>query len=485
MRSGGFHAKNGASVWKDLEFVLSPSDEERKRAAGLVEEVEAGLPVERTQSSLLRMSDPSAAAFFSILADRRSRESRCELETGSSWMLRADFCFVNVRATGIDGRPGDFIAASKLLPGITASAVHLAPFHPYQFEVLYAIEDPYEIAEELVNIELASAGIGPLAQLRAFMEACRLLDKVIGYDLTPHVAQYSRVVLDSPEAFAWIKLAPDRNSVLEGGHPYERIARIGTAREAAGVIARVKGKTGFERFSREAAGPVEATNASGKPIGQELKERSLATRAYYEAIRDLIAEGLWPVPTQAWDGIGLPEFARYDREGNYPVFLYRNERGDDVSSHSYGVVTPYAFYDNIPPNKAPDPGKLPELARSPGFRFRPFRLGRSCLRLDARLGWYPACHRPSDPAHSRPGDRRGTDGRPRRHRRLRRADRHGVRGLFRNRVRSRTRRRHAQANRPPTPRRRLRAPRPPGVSQCRGVTEGREKGVRLLRGGHP
>ncbi len=359
MNRGGQGGAVEAGVWKDIEFVLASSLADRKRAIELAEELEAGIPVERTQRELLGIGDATFAVLFSELSDRRSRASPRAAARDTSWMADTDFCYLDARATGVDGRPGTFLTAAKLLPAIASASIRLAPFHPCQFDALAAIEDPFEIAAELVDIDLAAAGIGPLRQLRAFMEACRLLGKTVGYELSACVAPHSRVALDFPESFAWIKLAADRRTVEPGGHPYDRAARAATAGRVAAIVALVKERTGFPMFSRAKAGPVDTSDAGTDSLGTGLKERSFTTRAYYEAIRSLIAEGFWPLPAQAADGLGLPEFARFDDETGAPVYLCRNERGDDASARSSGVVTPYALYDGLPPNRAPGRERLP------------------------------------------------------------------------------------------------------------------------------
>lgn len=67
-------------------------------------------------------------------------------------MIRADYCYLSVRACAHDGAAGSFIQAAKLFPAITADAVHRAPFHPIHFDVVYAPESPSVVDPALRGI---------------------------------------------------------------------------------------------------------------------------------------------------------------------------------------------------------------------------------------------------------------------------------------------------------------------------------------------
>ncbi len=339
------------ALWKDIAEALSPDDGQRREAEALAAECAAGIPAGRTQSSLLRLPDAVIALFYAGLEAARSPRRACREEPDSSWMLRSDFCYVSVRASGHDDRPGSFLQAAKLLPGTAASAIHLAPFHPVHFDVVYAPENQSTVDPSLADPALAAAGIGPEDQLRAFSLACRLLGKAVGYDLLPHIAQFGRTVVERPSLFRWVQLDPARRSISceDPVTPYRREDRLRIAALVEDLVGAIKEDYGLSTFKRE-EGDLGAQ--------EEVKDR-----AYFAAIRQCIDRGLWPVLSQAWNGVGIPAFLRYERGGDFPVFSYRDAAGADVGADSYGVVAPYAFYDGVPPNSLPEEGCPPSLNR--------------------------------------------------------------------------------------------------------------------------
>lgn len=192
-----------------------------------------------------------------------------------------------------------------------------------------------------------AAGIGPENQLRAFIRACRLLGKAVGYDLLPYAAQFSRVALEQPGLFRWIRLDDNRAGLagMDPGHPYGRKEREEAADIVAGICASAKDDYGISNLKR-AEDDDEATTAA-------------KDRAYFTAIRMCIENGIWQVPCHAWNGAGAPAFSGYDHAAEFPVFAYRNDRGEDVSAEAYGISSPFAFYDGLLPNSIAGPETAP------------------------------------------------------------------------------------------------------------------------------
>jgi hypothetical protein len=339
-------------LWQKIEEILAPGQGDRAAAEAILADIEAGPALGRTQTSLLIAPDPVVAALFASL-ERRVAGGRFPLadpphSTGDpSWMTRSDFCYLSVRACAHEGVAGSFIQAAKLLPAIAADAIHLAPFHPIHFDVVYAPESPSVVDPALADPVLTAAGIGPENQLRAFMRACRLLGKAVGYDLMPYVAQFARVALERPGLFRWIQLDSNRAGLVDADPacPYGRKEREDVARMVAGICTSAKDDYGISSLKR-LEGDDEATTAA-------------KDRAYYTAIRMCIENGIWQVPCHAWNGAGAPAFSGYDHAADYPVFAYRNDRGEDVSAEAYGVSSPYAFYDGLLPNSITDPDYMP------------------------------------------------------------------------------------------------------------------------------
>ena len=379
---------DASALWPEIEKVLAPGSGDRAAAEDILADIEAGTALARTQSSLLRMPDSVAASLFSAL-ERRVVEGRAQLaeprqRSGDpSWMTRSDFCYLSVRACAHEGVAGSFIQAAKLLPAITADAIHLAPFHPIHFDVVYAPESPSVVDPALADPILMAAGIGPENQLRAFIRACRLLGKAVGYDLLPHAAQFSRVALERPGLFRWIRLDDNRTGLLEAdpGRPYGRREREEAADIVAGICASAKDDYGISSLKRAEDDDMTTTAAKDK--------------AYFTAIRMCMENGLWQVPCHAWNGAGAPAFSGYDHGSDYPVFAYRNDRGEDISAEAYGVSSPYAFYDELLPNSIAEPDSMPTLNNdaidyfSSIFSVWSARYGFDFVRMDAidRLLW--------------------------------------------------------------------------------------------------
>jgi hypothetical protein len=300
-----------------------------------------------------------------------------------AWMTQADFCYLSVRACAHGEVAGSFIQAAKLLPAITADAIHLAPFHPIHFDVVYAPESPSVVDPALADPVLRAAGIGPENQLRAFIRACRLLGKAVGYDLLPYAAQYARVALERPGLFRWIRLDDKRTGLtgMDSGNPYGCKEREDAADIVAGICASAKDDYGVASLKR-AEDDDEATTAA-------------KDRAYFTAIRMCMENGLWQVPCHTWNGAGAPAFSGYDHGSDCPVFAYRNDRGEDVSAEAYGVSSPYAFYDGLLPNSIADPDSMPTPNQdaidyfSSIFSAWSTRYGFDFVRMDAvdRLLW--------------------------------------------------------------------------------------------------
>lgn len=311
-------------------------------AADLLTEYERQGYVRRTCRAMLELPDAAIIEFYRTLAETRSTISPVCDRVDSGWMADADFCFVNVRATGLDERPGSFLQAAKLLPALRVNAIHLAPFTDYDFGVVYAVRSTRAIAPQLVDPALP---LSLEAQLEAFIAAAHLLGMAVGFDLEPHVAQFAVPVLMRPELFRWIALTPDRTALLGGLTMDEML----TEEMQATIVAYVRSIVDTELH---VAGLDSLEVAPDDD--QELRERRRAT--HLRLIAAVIAGGLWTIPSQSWAGAGVPAFAGYNHEGNYARFDYRSPNGEDLSGSAFHILTPYKLHTGLRANRPPESG---------------------------------------------------------------------------------------------------------------------------------
>jgi len=265
----------------------------------------------------------------------------------ANWMTERDCCFINVRATGTEHEKiGNFIEAIKIIPSVRSYNLHLAPYLDCVFGNLYAVDTVDIIADDCTNMPYEKEGFVREDQLRVFIDAAHLLGKTVGFDLEPHTSQFSRIALDKPEIFRWIKLSNDKTT-LWGNVTQEEMmtekAQIEITTEIKALIKKILDANKMKS--------VEDRNVDLPTI----------RRVHGEIIQLLIKLGFWTVPSHTWGGVGLPRFKEYNFKDNFPRFEYRNYEDEDHETHAFGVLTPFKFYDNLPINEFPKEDNLPTL----------------------------------------------------------------------------------------------------------------------------
>ncbi|MFQ5647089.1 MAG: hypothetical protein ACE5GM_09175, partial [bacterium] len=322
--------------WEKIKRIYEPSKEARLQADRMLEEYRQSGHLELPPRTALSIDLGAFILFYVELHSRQPELLRgpAERNPDSSWMLKRDFCFFNVRSTGVTPEStGTFMEAVKLLPVIRCDAFHLAPFFDCALENLYAIESLHTITDAVVDLEAEKQGLSRDEQLSFFIDACHLLDKATGFDLEPHTGQFSRVVLEHPRYFRWIKLSGDKKA-LAGNLSMEEMTS----------------STVQDRLVKEVENLVQG--------GQENGSLEETRKIHARIISLLIDKGYWTIPSHTWNGAGLPRFRGYHEHG-YPLFEYRNVRGEPHDEHAFGNVTPFKFYDNLPVNSYPSPDNPP------------------------------------------------------------------------------------------------------------------------------
>lgn len=321
-------------IWQHLP---EPNADEAALGAELVNEYRACGYIARTPAALIQLPDGVMTHFYRDLAADRSTSGPKRGQSNSQWMADADFCFLNVRATGTNGQHGHFIQAAKILPGLRVSAIHLAPFTEHEENGLYAVRCTHTLSSEVLHPNLK---LCPEDQLRAFVQAAHLLGLAVGFDMEPHVSQFARTVLMNPEYFRWIKLTPKQHKLAYGCTPDSIMDEAMQAKiiaEVRRIVARYLKKYDLEdiRQRQEDAAAL----------------RKNRDKAYFAARKALKESGYWTVPVQYWAGQGIPAFKRYDAEKDYAVFEYCDENDQPAEMSDYQVITPFKFYAGVGVNR--------------------------------------------------------------------------------------------------------------------------------------
>ena len=128
--------------------------------------------VHRTCKQMLELSDGAIAHFYGRMAAMSDGTSPVKHRRDSQWMVDADFCLINPRATGRAEGLGTFLSASKILPALRVNAIHLTPFTSCDWGACYNISSVVTISEQVVDHRLEDLGVSAEDQLRAFGTGC-------------------------------------------------------------------------------------------------------------------------------------------------------------------------------------------------------------------------------------------------------------------------------------------------------------------------
>lgn len=306
--------------------------------------------IRQTPSEMLSIPMYAFAYFLKLMYEKKGNvSSPVANEKDGNWLSEKSIAFVNVRATGSkDQTHGDFITSTRVIPTLRVDGIHLSPFFDHAFNILYAIDCLWVISDDFIN-KFYSSLIPAKEQIKFFIDTAHLLGKVVGFDLEYHTSQFSRIALEYPEFYRWIKLQRYEDGTV-------RLADNLTQREQLSKEYQSK----IHSEVREVVKSVlKKNNLKSFGKGNVLSIRT----AHLEAIQMLIEKGLWTIPTHTWNGVGLPEFSHYVEDRKYPEFRYINAKGEDHRGHAFGLLSPFKFYDNLPINSIPTPENIPQLDR--------------------------------------------------------------------------------------------------------------------------
>jgi hypothetical protein len=193
------------NVWKRLSRLFPADKAAAARAAELFREYESDGYLSRPAAEILQEELPVIADFFRRVALMHSFESPILRRRDTRWMSEFDYTRVNIRAAGIEDKPGNFLRASFFLATLRTRGILLAPITRGAAENLEILESHAVIREELADRQAVARGISPELQTAAFCEAAHLLSLVLGYELDYRVDPLAAVVLNRPDLFFWTK----------------------------------------------------------------------------------------------------------------------------------------------------------------------------------------------------------------------------------------------------------------------------------------
>jgi len=337
------------NLWDILSNFVEITEEERQIGENLFKEYKKNGYIKKTCKEMLLYSNGVIINFYQRLGKIRGTESPVKDRKDSKWMVESDFCFVNVRATGLNEEFGSLIHSTKILPLIRANAIHLAPFTEYTFNCIYAIRSTKSISINIIDKDLLKKGFGGEKQLKCFTEAVHLLGKTVGFDIEPHLSQFSAECVENPQLFRWIKLYKHDKQYLDYYLSYKDMLK----------------KENQERFTNDIKNIVHKEMKFFDIKTFEFEEDDIEERMLYKkeclrkTIKLLISDGYWTIPSQIWNGAGVPEFSGYNFHHNYAKFHYANRNKEDNSHYAYNILSPFNFYNNLGVNSIPDDNNLP------------------------------------------------------------------------------------------------------------------------------
>ena len=331
------------TLWSTLKNKLQWNHAQYELASALAAEWKEKGYIHKTCLEMLTLENEVIILFYAFLGNGEPIVSPIMNKQDSSWMLDSDFCFINIRATGLNENYGDFLQAAKLLPVIRANAIHLGPFTSYDFGTIYAVTSTKTISKNVVNHTLWEKGIYPEEQLKLFVQACHMLGKCVGFDLEPHVSQFAKVVLEHPQYFRWIAL--NENHSIKANLSQEEQIEKNNQKAICQNIQKIVNK----RLAQEKLKTLESE------YGDTLEIYNRKENIYFELISEIIKNGYWTIPSHTWGGIGVPAYDGYNTEGNYAKFLYLDKHGNNQNDSAYDIVTPFQFYYNLKVNKVTQP----------------------------------------------------------------------------------------------------------------------------------
>ncbi len=256
------------NVWKRLSRLFPADKSAAALAAELFREYESDGYLGRPAAEILQADLPVIVDFFRRTALMHSFESPILRRRDTRWMSEFDYTLVNIRAAGIENRPGNFLRAAFFLATLRTRGIILAPITKGASENLEILESHAHIREELADRSALEAGITTELQAAAFCEASHLLSLALGYELDYRVDPLAAVVLNRPDLFFWTK---------DGEFTADEAVQDELREEVRSRVAAVR-KTGVAMDRKVYSSALEMTGLGALPSTDGSSRTSLALR---------------------------------------------------------------------------------------------------------------------------------------------------------------------------------------------------------------
>ena len=310
----------------------------------------------------------------------------------SDWIRREQHSIklINLTALGngnYSSAPGNFVDWLKqilILPSgnpeklILGTTIYLVPFHPRAFGCAY-IPTSSGISDAVKDDYLTgNLNITATEQVQLFITLAHLAGHPVIYDVLPQTGRFSKEVLVNPYIARWLDVnkliseiekeidlaakklennyAADDTEIVKNimkstlrsgsddmGTHYQQIyndlyeliepkkkiicERMYVKKEQEKLAERVK----------EIIAKVQGTTFDKIQTEDDITKQN-------ETINELIKEGLWTLPGNAWCGVGLPIFDKMSVSGDYPTFKHYDNKGNDVTKFAnLDCQTPYYY----------------------------------------------------------------------------------------------------------------------------------------------
>lgn len=293
---------------------------------------------------LLTLPDSIWALFYTYLYTNKQLggkrpEHKAKVEKNTKWLVETDYCFMNIRALGEEiSETGNIINAVKLLPALRVGGIHLAPFFECNHGIIYCQDSFYRINREIINLYYEKEGVTPLEQMKFFIDCIHLLDKAVGFDVTPHTSHMSKLSLDRPELFRWIRLNNEKDGLYDGMHineQYQHTYQEKCNEHIDEIANKIKREYGITKVD-----DIDCDHEKSDDVADLIR-------------KEVMKEGYYTVPPHTWNGICVPSFKKFDYIKEEPIWDYRDINGQDQGHHAIWMHACLYIHKGMHANQLP------------------------------------------------------------------------------------------------------------------------------------